>query len=1324
MIYILYIFLFTIFSVNMYGQAANMEAFSSRLHVISVNEGLPQQAVTSIVQDKSGFVWIGTYDGLCKYDGTNYKNYYHINNDVTSLSNNRILSILEDSKGNLFIGTEGISCVNLYNKDADNFYAVADIKWKNCRSLIEDGEHKIWVGTSDGLYLLHIDSLHTVTYEKTKIKKLGHSSIKRILLSPDKSDIWILTNNEIYHLDADQNIKECYENRMIQQVRDIYCDSSSQLFILHDEGIYMIDEGELVKTNVNAPLTTIKELKSGIYIAGTENSGVRILESQKKGVFTIGKAEAFNNNTFFHSNLIRNFFIDRSNCLWIGSGHNGLAIIDLDPLPFHKLVMPKEEIHPLVRVITKDSSDNLWIGIKLGGLYMLKDGIYTKFPIDVKQNFNDIMEDSQKNVWILTNKNVYIYKGKKLYNLKDISGIPSDIYDNILAASVIIEDEQGTIWIGGTGKLARIKGLFTSSVSVYYFNASYTQDIFCWGKDKLGRIWLGSRSKGIFIITLNIFSDIIKFQSINTANSPIKSNHIWDICFSKNSNTVWIATDSGLNSFDCLSLEADVVPITPHEKLINRKILSVIEDSDHSIWLNTSQGLLHYNSETGYYREYYYSDGLCSNCLTEAGYLAADGTLYIGSIDGINYFTPLDIKDIRNDAQIQIINFMIYNKPVKPNQEVNSSVPLKSNIIDADRIDISYLNNNFSFEFIAPNYISPDKIYYAYKLEGIDEDWVYTSSDNRIANYNNIESGRYKFYVKATKINGIWDTEERCIELTVGKAPWNTWWAYLLYLIFVIMIILVILKYSFTQYKLEKDLQIEHIQREHEQILNETKLQFHANISHEIRTSLALIITPLNDIISDIGGMVNATKLGIMHKNIEHLNNLVSQFLDLHKIDEGAVSLNVKETNISLLLEDICTRFRPVAANQQIDFNLVCESSDIIGYLDEDKIVKIIGNLVSNAIKFSSKGGRVTVFVALVDDKIEFAVEDTGCGISPDDITRIFERYYQNKRQENQGVGIGLSLVNQLVKLHKGNISVKSNPDGGQTLFTVRIPISKEYYEDRELVKKESILPVVRGQITDSKQESKATIVIVEDNLDMSAYLTVCLSEKFNIICKNNVDDAINEIIQLIPDLILLDIVLEGDKTGYDLCEVVKSNMMTNHIPILMLSAKDTPQDIALGYDCGAEDYILKPFSMEILTQKINNIIKYRKNNLIEYDSNNEIEITSSNKGGNQFYEKLVDLIRNNVSNSDFGITNICDELNISRTQLYRKVKAVTDIPISTLIRNLRMEKAYELLKNNDCTVSEVMYQVGINSNSYFTKTFKEYFNMLPSEFIKQAYKK
>ena len=302
MIYILYIFLLAAFSISTYGQTANADILSSRLHVISVNDGLPQQAVTSIVQDKNGFVWMGTYDGLCKYDGTNYKNYYHINNDTSSLSNNRILAILEDSKGNLIVGTEGTSCVNFYNKDTDNFHVPTDIKWKNCRSLIEDNNHKIWVGTSDGLYLLHIDSLHKVVHEKTKIESLWHTTIKRILLSPDKSCIWILTNNKIYHLDTDQNIKGCYENQLIKQARDIYCDSSSQLFILHDEGIYLIDEGTVVKTNVSTPLTAIKELKRGIYIAGTENSGIRILESHQKGSFKIRKTTDLNNSTFSPSN--------------------------------------------------------------------------------------------------------------------------------------------------------------------------------------------------------------------------------------------------------------------------------------------------------------------------------------------------------------------------------------------------------------------------------------------------------------------------------------------------------------------------------------------------------------------------------------------------------------------------------------------------------------------------------------------------------------------------------------------------------------------------------------------------------------------------------------------------------------------------------------------------------------------------------------------------------------------------------------------------------------------------------------------------------------
>lgn len=1312
--------IFILFSLTISCHSVNADEYSSRIRYFSVNDGLPQQVVTSLVQDRRGFMWLGTYDGLCKFDGIAYKNYYHINNNSASLTNNRILSILEDSKGNLFVGTEGSPCLNLYNKDIDNFFRFSNSDWKDCRCLVEDAEHRIWMGTSHGVWVLRFDSLRQLTYEQPDINNLCRAVVKRILMSPDGQFVWLLTDKRIYHLNIKYELIECYDDEMIDGVEDIYCDSSSRLFVLHEAGLYLADSGNLVKTNVGLSFMGMKELRNGVYLAGTNGHGLYMLQHLQNGFFKVDHADEMSRHTFFQSNLIRNFFVDRQNCLWIGSSHDGAAIIDQTPYLFSKLTIPKEEVRPFIRVITKDSANNLWIGVKLGGLYMLKDGKYTKFPIATNQDFNAIMEDSRKRIWILTNKNVYVYKEQRLFNLTDIPGVPTDIYEQILAASAIVEDNNGAIWIGGTGQFVRIKGLFTSDVSFHYYNTSYTEGCFCMDKDSEGRIWLGTRSNGLFVMTLNTSSEILKVQSLNT-----RGNQIWDICFSKSGKWVWVATDSGLDSFGYSSLEPNAVSLDAHEKLINHKVLNVTEVDDGSIWLNTSQGLLHYNPQTKYYREYYNSDGLCSSCLTDAGCLAADGTLYVGSVNGINYFNPLEIKEQRRDVQIQITSLKIHNQTVMPNQKINGSIPLKHAIMDVDNIYISYRNNNFSFEFTAPRFISPKKIYYAYKLQGVDDDWVYTTSDNRVANYNNISAGKYVFLVKATDINGIWDTPEWSVVVIVGKAPWNTWWAYLLYAALIILIVTLLLKHYFLRYKLKRDLQIANLQRDHEQVLNEMKLQFHANVSHEIRTSLALVITPLNDIISEMGDMMDVVKLSIIRRNIDHLNNLVSQFLDLQKTDKGAMPLYVKETNIFLLLDEVCARFRPLAEKQLVKLELICDSCDLVGYLDEDKVVKIVSNLISNAIKFNQAGGRVTVFAALVNDEIELAVEDTGCGISADDITHIFERYYQNSRRASQGLGIGLSLVNQLVKLHRGNIGVKSIPDGGQTLFTVRIPVSKESYEDKELIQEKYVVPTacVVGR---QELEAKATIMIVEDNLDMCAYLETCLSKQFNVICKCHVDEAIVEIVKSIPDLILSDVNFEGDeKTGYDLCDAVKGNIMTNHIPILMLSAKDTPQDIALGYSHGAEDYILKPFSMEILSQKISNIIMYRQNQLLDQGRNHELkDVEDDSQSSNPFYDKLIALIQENISNSSFGITDICDGLNVSRTQLYRKMKSITDMPISTLIRNYRIEKAYELLKENDYTISEVMYQVGISSNSYFTKIFKEYYNIAPSAFVKQSHNK
>jgi len=1287
---------------------------SSRLRIISVNDGLPQQAVTSIMQDKNDFMWLSTYDGLCRYDGYTYHNYHHISRDTTSLSNNRILSTFEDSRGNIWVGTEGSPCLNLYNSNEDNFFHDQQQPWIDCRTLAEDANGIIWMGTSDGLFLLDVRNPQAIVQQQSCISDLTHTIIKRIVLAPDHT-MWILTANKIYGVDTQQNIKFYYDNSFIANVQNIYCDSASNLFITHTEGLYMKKANSqlIQKTNISIPLTSIFQINEKKYIGGTERNGLLFMDKKEDGIYDIALPNQLNSNSFFSSNLIRNFYIDRSGSLWIGSGHNGAAIIDLHPQPFHTLKMPNEEIHPLIRSILKDSQQRLWIGIKLGGLYMLQNGEYTNFSVERNQNFNAIFEDTQKNIWICTNKNVYIYRNNKICNLKEIPGIPTDIYYKIRSASTIIEDSQGAIWIGGTGSLLRLKNLFTPQIDFHYYDTPYSLDLFCMNQDKYGRLWFGSRSKGVFVITLNIFSDIIHYQSLNINNTSIKSNQIWDICPSNNGERIWLATDSGVNCIDISRESTNIMEIDGNPKLTNSKIMNITEDKRGELWLNSSQGLLRYNPNNGKYREYYYNDGLCSNAMTEAVFLDQDGTLYIGTINGITYFDPQKIFDVTRSVTPQIVDFKIYNHSVIPNQKINSSMPLEKSILKAQHITIEHLNNNFTFEFIAPDYKNPQKIRYAYKMDKIDSDWNYVSSTNRTANYNHLRPGNYVFHVKAANMDGIWGKNERSIAITVKAAPWKTWWAYMLYTLGTAAIILLIFKHLMIQYKLKRDLQIEHIQREHERILNDTKLKFHTNISHEIRTALTLIATPLNDILCKPDSKTYQAKLNIVQRNVDHLNQLVSQFLDLRKIDKDVMPLCVKETNISRLVNDIFNRFKEVANYRSINLSLICETSDAIGLLDEDKIIKILSNLISNALKFTPQEGFVTVFINQYEDWMELVVEDTGCGIASDDIKNIFERYYQNKQWQHEGMGIGLSLVHRLVELHKGSISVQSIPTGGRTTFTVKIPIGYEYY-DKECITEPNEISTKEHFVI---QESKPTVMIVEDNQDMCEYLRLNLTEKFNIITDDNVDSALSKIESYVPDLILLDIMLK-EKNGLELCTSVKENIITNHIPILILSAKDSPEDIALGYSKGAEDYILKPFSMDLLFMKIDNIIRYRHHtNNSETPQNIE---KMSQIESNPFFDNLVSIIHENISDSEFGLNTICDELNLSRTQLYRKVKAITDISISTLIRDHRMQMAREMLQKGQYNISEVMYQVGISSNSYFTKTFREYFGMVPSEFIKR----
>ena len=1286
-----------------------------RLMVVSVNDGLPQQAVTTIAQDANGVIWLGTFDGLCRYDGYSLKNYHSIPGRKGTLPSNRITATLVESDGHLWIGTEGNPCLCVYDPDTDSFITPPGQQWEHCTALAQGADKEIWIATGSGLFTFvppPDGGKSQLSPHKVSIPATGVGTIKEIARSG--GGVWALSSGTLLRFNHKGEMTAVYDEPFIRTATSICCDSLSNLFLFTPEALYTIgnDDDKLRRADILPIPSTMVQLGGNLYIAAVEQQGVAVMERIGEGKFIL-KQNIRGSKSFFSGNMVRSLLIDRSGCLWMGSRRNGAGIIDLRAKPFHILPMPDDGIYHLIRCITRDSKGTLWFGTQRAGVYKIENGRYESFGIDPRQNFNAIFEDRDKNIWICSHLDIYLYRNGRMQSLRQVPGIPAAILAKV-QASAIAQDAAGAIWIGGTGKLLRIKNINSAHPELELFDDPYTYDIYCMRYDApANRLWIGSRSRGLFLANLDDASDnISSYSELSYNNRRLISNQIWNIN-PGNDGVMWLSTDSGVRGLRIAEGDTTIIGFPKRPRLSESKIMCVQEDSSGCLWLNSSQGLLRYNPKTDFYREYLFSDGLCSNTTTEAGYTDTDGNIYIGTINGINRFDPRQINDGDYVSAPLITALRVNNQPVAPDSLHRRGSPLHHSILFADRVNITHRNNNFTFEFLAPDYKAPSRIRYAYKLEGQDKQWNYATADNRTASYNRLPAGYYTFMVRASNSDGVWSDTTRQISVTVHPAPWNTWWAWMLYLIALLAVIYTIIRYYTIQYRLKKDMQIEHIQREHERILNETKLRFHTNISHEIRTSLSLISAPLDDIIGNGSEDDRQERLAIMKRNVGNLEQLVSQFLDLERIEKDAMSLCVERTDIIRLAAAICARFREVARSKGIELEMIGEHASAEGLFDPDKIIKIVSNLLSNALKFTPAGGRVTLFAGQENDRVELAVEDTGCGIAPHDLEHIFDRFYQSDSSRNGGTGIGLALVKNLVELHRGKITAVSRPGEG-SIFTVSLPFTDEYYTDVER------LPVAPGTPVYESVEpvaSRPTVMIVEDNPDMASYLRMNIQQNYNVIMDESVESAMVKVLQHMPDLVLLDVMLQGSD-GLELCEKLKTNILTNHIPVLILSAKDTPGDIALGYAKGAEDYMLKPFSTEVLMMKINNIIRYRRRAASD-DTRDGKEDDQSR--ANPFIERLETIIRDNISEPDFNINTICEKMGISRTQLYRKLQAITDRSISDMVRDHRMRIAHELLRSGKYNVSEVMYLVGINSNSYFTRTFKEYFGTLPSEMIKKG---
>jgi signal transduction histidine kinase/DNA-binding response OmpR family regulator len=660
-------------------------------------------------------------------------------------------------------------------------------------------------------------------------------------------------------------------------------------------------------------------------------------------------------------------------------------------------------------------------------------------------------------------------------------------------------------------------------------------------------------------------------------------------------------------------------------------------------------------------------------------------------------------------------------------------------------INLKFNQDFFSFQFAALDYTNPQKNQYAYYLEGLEDDWNY-SGNRRFANYTGVPPGNYTFRVKGSNNDGYWNQEGASIAITILPPPWKTWWAYTIYGIFLIGLIYAWRKYDLKRQRLKQELKLGHVEAEKLKELDTMKSRFFANISHEFRTPLTLILGPLQNLLSQSKDEKSKQYLNMMQRNARRLQNLINQLLNLSKLESGKMKLQAREENIVVLVNGYVQSFESLAKQKNIDLIFHSNEENIPLYVDKDKIEKILFNLLSNAFKFTNAGGAITIQVGKQADGIFVSITDTGHGILPEKLNYIFDRFYQaddSYSKDQEGTGIGLALAKELAKLHHGTISVESHIGEG-SVFTVFLPAGKHHLKPDEIIDKPE-MPAKREKIQEpvpehefsentlagedlpkpdefNEKDDKPYVLIVDDNADLRSYMRDCLTEDYYIHEATEGVEGFSKATQQIPDLIISDVMMPK-MDGYELCKKLKTDERTSHIPVILLTARASSESRIEGLETGADDFITKPFDYHELLTRIKNLIQLR--NKLKEKFRKEIDYNRLSKERDvismdqQFIRKAKAVVEKNISEPEFSIENFAREMALSRVQLHRKLRALVDQSATQFIKTIKLNRAAELLKNKSGTVSEIAYDVGFNTLPYFTKCFQEQFGVNPSEFAK-----
>jgi signal transduction histidine kinase/ligand-binding sensor domain-containing protein/DNA-binding response OmpR family regulator len=1377
---------------------------------LTTENGLSQSDVNTIFQDKDGFMWLGTHDGLNRYDGYNFKVFKPNSKNKESISSNLIWKIIDDKNGDLWIGTTG-GGLSYFNRETETFINFKhdskndnSIKSNYITLLFRDSSNRLWVGTSEGLDVIDlnkpIDSISVQHFNiyQNNIEPASNRNNVNSIFEDSMQQIWIGKENGLSKLSRDKNGEPYFQpmNNHINlpscNVKTITEDSYGNLILGTSKGMFRFcpndKSSEKIQLIHQGLFTIIASNKDQIW-AGTNNGlfefSNKLGENNIPKLVNTYKYDPKNPTYSLSKNTIKSIYIDNSNIIWVGTNGGGINKFDTQRKQFSHLKKNLELgsiSNDKIRSIFEDSNQNLWIGTEGGGLNLLSkeniDKNYNKF-----QNFEKVTNVfAIEEIDLIDSKKLFIggesvpglfeldfTNDKKITDndFKEVKGIFSSIFS-------IHQDKDKNIWIGSYngGVLRWLLNSDDNSFNKdnlkhdpnneFSISNNIIRNIF---QDSKGNVWFAtgnglSRLKPDQITSKNPKFDI--FKNNPKDDSTISHNYILTT-FESKSGDIWIGTfGGGLNK---LIPASNTKPISfknykKNNGLPNNVIKSILEDNQGNLWLSTNKGLCKFNPLDETFHVYDVNDGLQSNEFSElAAFKTKDGEMLFGGVNGFNAFYPENIINNNIKPQTVFTSFTIFNKPVQIGKKINGRVILEKSINSVNEIQLKYNENNFSFEFAALHYAASKKNKYAYKLEGFNEDWIYTTANNRNATYTNLEPGNYTLKVKASNNDNIWDETPIKIKITVIPPWWRTSFAKFIYLLLTILVFLAFRRYTIISTTKKHHLEIEHLEKEKNEEIQRLKLEFFTNISHEFRTPLTLIKGPLDYLLKK-GDTLNKKEVNdqynLMRKNIEFLLRLVNQLLDFRKMDHGKMSLNLSKSNIVEFLKEVGEPFQILSLKKNINFDVISSKNTIQSWFDADALEKIVNNLLSNAFKFTPNDGTISLdifdgkdFIKPISISVDIdqskyvviQVKDSGPGIPTHRIQNIFERFYSDMnitKSKLKGTGIGLSFTKKLVELHQGVIKVKSDSQSGST-FIVWLPKEKEDYKETSSLNFHEVfesntfitqedadshaLSVIDDILDNNIIRSRSklpVLLIIDDNPDIRSFIKKGLGDSYYIYEAENGEQGLEMANKFIPNIVITDLIMPV-LDGIEFCNRLKTTKETSHIPVVMLTAKISQEKEIEGLKTGADAYIRKPFDMELLELKLANILKHREELRKRFNREitlqpKDVTVTSSDE---IFLQIAIEVVEKQMMNSDFSVEMLVKEMNMSRSNLYLKIKDLTGLSSSEFIRNIRLKRAVQLFDKSDLSVKEIMYMTGFNTASYFSKCFKKQFGVIPSKYIR-----